>query len=158
MYEGALTTSLQFRKPKTAEPTPVTFPKTTLEDIVKSVPKAFKNKAEILAKMLMRELSWNDRNELIINGKPIPGSNILDLVNDVIRQRKSFHPEGREEFTEALRRLNIPQDLVGNRGLLDVLRGRPSRSKRQQSPPEQSPYTPPKPKISRNPWLKLERL
>ena len=48
-------------------------------------------------------------------GQPIPGSNIIDLVNDVLRQRKGIEPTGLQPFAEGLRAMNIPQDFVGNK-------------------------------------------
>jgi len=137
LYQAALNKSIQFREPSAA-PVVLTT-RTTLEDIVSSVPKAYKNKAQLLAKTILRELSWTDRNELISNGQPVHGSNILDLVNDVIRKRKYFNPEGREEFADALRQLNIPQDLVGNSEILDKLRQRQPKRQPSPSPPPPSP-------------------
>ena len=39
----------------------------------------------------------------------------MDLVNDMVRQRKSFQPHGWREFARALRQDNVPQDLIGNK-------------------------------------------
>jgi hypothetical protein len=35
---------------------------------------------------------------------------VVDLVNDVLRKRKYFNPQGWETFGEALREANVPQD------------------------------------------------
>jgi hypothetical protein len=43
----------------------------------------------------------------------VQGSNLVDLVNDVLRKRKYFNPQGWETFGEALREANVPQDLIG---------------------------------------------
>jgi hypothetical protein len=40
--------------------------------------------------------------------------NVVDLVNDVLRKRKYFNPQGWETFGEALREANVPQDLIGH--------------------------------------------
>ena len=48
-------------------------------------------------------------------GKPVAGSNIIDLVNDVLRQRKDTEPRGWEHFAEVLRDMNVPQDFVGSK-------------------------------------------
>ena len=44
-----------------------------------------------------------------------PGSNIIDLVNDVIRHHKGSEPTGWQAFAEGLREMNIPQDVIRNR-------------------------------------------
>ena len=35
-------------------------------------------------------LHWNDKGELLYENKPIPGSDVDDLVNDTLRHRKGF--------------------------------------------------------------------
>jgi hypothetical protein len=55
-------------------------------------------------------LLWNEKGELKYNGETVQGSNLVDLVNDVLRKRKYFNPQGWETFGEALREANVPQD------------------------------------------------
>ena len=60
----------------------------------------------------------------------------MDLVNDVLRKRKYFNPEGVEIFGEALRKANVPQDLIGHTDrwrYITHAKRTPSR-KRQESP------------------------
>jgi hypothetical protein len=57
-------------------------------------------------------ISWNEKGELKYKGETVQGSNVVDLVNDVLRKRKYFNPQGRETFGEALREANVPQDLI----------------------------------------------
>ena len=85
-------------------------------DIVESVPKTLKNKALRLLKRLRNDPSsqWNDRGELIIEGSAISGSNMMDLVNDVLRKRKQSDPVGWRPFAKHLKRINLPLELVGN--------------------------------------------
>ena len=85
------------------------------DEIIRTVPVKFRGKAENLLKCIEQEptMHWNERGEFVHNGQVIKGSNIVDLVNDVVRQRKDFHPHGWQEFARALRRGNVPQDLVG---------------------------------------------
>ena len=59
-------------------------------------------------------MHWNERGEFSHKGQVIKGSNIVDLVNDIVRHRKDFHPHGWQEFARALRRGNVLQDLIGN--------------------------------------------
>lgn len=85
-------------------------------DIVKTAPKKFQGKAERLAEFLKAsgKVSWDEYGRLIVEGKPMEGTNIIDLVNDALRKRKSFAPKGRQFFAENLRRMNAPKELVGN--------------------------------------------
>ena len=78
-------------------------------DIVDSVPKTMKVKAKKLMDCLKTQLSWTDRGELIHGGTPVPGSNMVDLVNDVLRKRRKS-----EAFAQHLKRINLPMELVGN--------------------------------------------
>ena len=59
-------------------------------------------------------VEWNDRGQLLINNTVVPGSNIVDLVNDVLRKRRHFEPVGWQPFVRGLREMNVPMDLVGN--------------------------------------------
>ena len=58
-----------------------------------ALPKTFQNSAKHLVKELERyshNISWNsDNKEVIIDGKTLPGSNIVDLTGDVLRNRKT---------------------------------------------------------------------
>ena len=85
-------------------------------DIVDSVPKSLKPKALRLMKRLRNNpnIQWNDRGELIIKGSAIPGSNMMDLVHDVLRKRKQSDPVGWQPFAKHLKHINIPMELVGN--------------------------------------------
>jgi hypothetical protein len=49
------------------------------------------------------DISWNEKGELKCKGETVQGSNVVDLVNDVLRKRKYFNPQGWETFGEALR-------------------------------------------------------
>jgi hypothetical protein len=55
-----------------------------------------------------------DVDTLKYKGETVRGSNVVDLVNDVLRKRKYFNPQGWETFGEALREANVPQDLIGH--------------------------------------------
>jgi hypothetical protein len=38
------------------------------------------------------DISWNEKGELKYKGETVQGSNVVDLVNDVLRKRKYFNP------------------------------------------------------------------
>ena len=60
------------------------------------------------------DISLNEKVELKYKGETVQGSNVVDLVNDVLHKRKYFNPQGWETFGEALREANVPQDLIGH--------------------------------------------
>ena len=46
--------------------------------------------------------------------KPITGSHVVDLVNDMLRHRKGFEPVGWSVFARGLARMNVPENIVRN--------------------------------------------
>ena len=78
------------------------------------------------------------------------GSNVVDLVNDVLSKRKYFSSQRWETFGEALREANVPQYLIGHEDdwrYITQTKRTPISRKRQQSP---SPIRPYSPKTQRN--------
>ena len=63
-------------------------------------------------------LGWNQRGELLLDGRPVRGSNILDLVHAVIRPRKARAPPGTGDFIAALTEINTPIELIPNAPVL----------------------------------------
>ncbi|MCP3681303.1 MAG: hypothetical protein GY861_01310, partial [bacterium] len=58
--------------------------------LLRSLPRNHHNKARLLLDHLRQHpevFQLSDKNELIVNGDMVPGSNINDLVNEVVRQR-----------------------------------------------------------------------
>ena len=58
-------------------------------EMIDSVPKAMKQKARRLLDKIKCVAVWNDRVELVYRNNAVYRSNIVDLVNDVLRKRKS---------------------------------------------------------------------
>jgi hypothetical protein len=58
---------------------------------------------------------------LAIGGNIIPGSNIVDLLNDVLRDRRSSSPIGWEPFARLLAFLNIPREFIHNNQRWDYI-------------------------------------
>ena len=101
--------------PEKSAAAPATAAPSAVEaDIVDSVPKTMKVKAKKLMDRLKTQFSWTDRGELIHGGTPVPGSNMVDLVNDVLRKRRKSDPVGWQAFAQQLKRINLPMELVGN--------------------------------------------
>ena len=76
--------------------------------VIDSVPSTMKRKAQLLVSLLKNNpnVSWEDDGTVKLYGKSIPGSNIIYLVNDVIRHRKGSEPTGWQAFAEGLRDMN----------------------------------------------------
>jgi hypothetical protein len=110
-----------------------------------------KAKAQLLLKKMKSspDISWNEKGELKYKGETVQGSN---LVNEVLRKRKYFNPQGWEAFGDALREANVPQYLIGHedrwRFIIQTKRTPRSR-KRQQSPSPIRPYSPKTPRSRR---------
>ena len=66
-------------------------------------------------------ISWNDKGEVTIEGKHLPGSNIGDLVSDVLRTRKQVTPL-RSSFLDVLAKANVPDEFVRNKTALAQFR------------------------------------
>ena len=116
---------LQHSLEKTKKPPSIISPQTTdqspstvaLHDqILQSVPKTMQRKAELLLGMIKNNnnLTWDEQGVVSYKGKRIHGSNIIDLINDTIRQRKGVEPRGWKTFSKALHESNIPQEVIGN--------------------------------------------
>ena len=89
----------------------------TDKHIINSVPKAMPNRAKLLIKKLKDHsdvISWNDNGQLVLEGSIVPNSNIVDLVNDVMRKKKDFNPEHSSTFAKALAKINVPEDYLRN--------------------------------------------
>ena len=85
------------------------------DQILQSVPKTMQRKAELLLGMIKNNnLTWDEQGVVSYKGKRIHGSNIIDLINDAIHQRKGVEPRGWKTFSKALHESNIPQEVIGN--------------------------------------------
>ena len=110
--DDATTETATPEKPAVAPATAA--PSAVEADIVDSVPKTMKVKVKKLIDRLKTQLSWTDRGELLHDGTPVPGSNMVDLVNDVLRKRRMSDPVGWQAFAQQLKRINLPMELIGN--------------------------------------------
>ena len=87
---------------------------TELVNIVATLPKTLQEKGRQLLGRLSK-VEWNERGELMHECVAIPGSNAVDLVHDLIRNRKTARdPVGWHQFAKQTRSDNIPVELVGN--------------------------------------------
>ena len=101
-------------------------------DIVGTLPRTLQMKGRQLLSRLSA-VTWNERGELIHKGVAIRGSNAVDLVHDLLRNRKTPDPVGWQQFANQMRAANIPMELVGNvtrRLYLQKKRGKRTPQKR----------------------------
>jgi len=87
-------------------------------DMLTTIPKTFRNKAAALLNYLQadKDIKWDDRGQLIIEGQLISNSHIVDLIHDALRSRKKVgRAKGWRELSSHLKRRNIPKELIGNR-------------------------------------------
>lgn len=82
------------------------------------IPKTYAKKGELLFNLLSLskiKVRWNDDGTVFIENNKITGSNIIDLINDILRPlKKTGDPIGWEEFAKTLKDLNIPLTYIGN--------------------------------------------
>ena len=94
--------------------------------ILEEVPKTYRPKARWLMKHLLHtaipsRLKWDEEGAVTIDGKFVPDSNIVDLINEATRERKYRKATGRLQFARLLRRVDTPDEFIGNRALMDAV-------------------------------------
>ena len=152
LYNQALLRYNDMTKARAAKPIPVVVavkkeaaatmptPSFVVEptDIVGTLPKTLQMKGRQLLSRLSAVM-WNERGELIHKGVAIRGSNAVDLIHDLLRNRKTPDPVGWQQFANQMRAANIPMELVGNvtrRLFLQKKRGKRTPQKRKPTTPE----------------------
>ena len=119
-----------------------------VEEVIKSLPKLYKTAARQLLDKIKQNwdvLHWNEKGELKYENKPISGSHVVNLVNDILRHRKGFEPVGWSVFARGLARMNVPENLVRNPQRQSVLREFKTRVTEEtpESPSRWLPTPPP---------------
>ena len=66
-------------------------------------------------------ISWTPSGEVKIRGKRVLGSNVADLVGDVVRNRKQVSPM-RKDFLKVLAEMNVAEEFVKNKQALSEYR------------------------------------
>ena len=128
-------------EPQGEQSSEVTEPSDEIEtDIMDSVPATMKSRARQLIKKLKSNkdlVGWNEQGQMVFKGRSVPSTNIVDLVNDSLRQRKNFNPDGCELFSKVLGHLNVPEGIVRNENRLGIV-----REYKTKGIPENLPTTP----------------
>ena len=95
--------------------------------VVNALPTSQQTNARKLMQLLRAQgdgvVSWTKNGEVQIRGQRVRGTNIVDLVSDVVRSTptKTSAPE-RERFLNALAEANVPETLVKNKNALERYR------------------------------------
>lgn len=101
------------------------------EEIIASAPQKFKSPIKEILNCLQQSdspFTWSPDKELVVNGKVIRNTNIADLVNYLVRDRKT-KPKGHELFLEALKGNKFPHHFIKNKYLRPkTLYAKPVRS------------------------------
>ena len=125
-----------------------TIPSAVEEEVIQSLPKLYKAAARQLLDKIKQNrdvLHWNEKGELKYENKPISGSHVVDLVNDILRHRKGSEPVGWSVFARGLARMNVPENLVRNPQRQSVIREFKTRvtAETPESPSRWLPTPPP---------------
>jgi hypothetical protein len=72
---------------------------------------------------------------MVFKGRSVPSTNIVDLVNDSLRQRKNFNPDGWELFSKVLGHLNVPEGIVRNENRFGIVREYKTKGTQNIYPP-----------------------
>lgn len=113
--------------------------------ILSLIPKTYTKKCELLLNSMSlnkNKIYWDDEGTVIIDKEKIPGSNILDLVNDSLRPLKRSEPIGWEKFMNALKEINIPLTYIGNPTRSDYIKQLTLKDLEEHVPQEEVFSTP----------------
>lgn len=120
-------------------------PDSVQEAITETVPPKFQKQANVLLKYARKipHIKWADNGEMIVDGNKIAGSNIVDIINDLARERKPQPALGSDVFLKKLIEANVPKEIILNKKRLSLLNQDVYASPEAKLPVEEkSPATP----------------
>jgi hypothetical protein len=93
-----------------------TFNTALRQKLVGILPGSFKTRGGQLFDLLEAEknITWDQGGLVTIDGALVPQSNIVDLVSDAVRTRKTAQALSWGKFASLLKQLRVPIDLIGN--------------------------------------------
>lgn len=94
-----------------------TNPLYTPTQILSLMPKTYNTEGQLLLYLVWANKSkihWDNEGIVIIDNEKIPGSNIVDLINDSLRPLKRSDPIGLDRFAKALKDIKVPVTYIGN--------------------------------------------
>ncbi|CAH1240724.1 Hypp6080 [Branchiostoma lanceolatum] len=100
--------------------------------ILEAFPKSMKARARQLLNIIKHKggdvLDYNQHGELLYNKQVVPGSQISDLIRDVIQRRKDFNPAGWQSFSRGLAQINTPEAPIRHPTRLAVIQHHKTRA------------------------------
>lgn len=134
-YSDARTAS-QIEPPKKIIKTDDDF---SIEDeVLASVPPSLREKAKLILKRFKNTgvLGWNEHTgRMLYKGSEVDGTNIVDIVNTLLRERKSRpDPVGWGLIKQGVQELNLPTELVGNKNVYNTSSDIPNIPRRISKP------------------------
>lgn len=104
--------------------------------ILESIPKSYASKAVQLLNLLEKndEIYWDESGVVTIRGNTVVDSNITELLNNALRNRKSISkPTGWEKFVEFVKEAQVPSNLLGNSEILNEKTKKTKKSESSQN-------------------------
>ena len=100
----------------------------SIERILRDLPKTVQKKARGILERIREsdKFGWSDTGRFLQNQREVAGTNIVDLLRDVLVKQRN--PSGSGSFQAALEELNVPRSFL--------LPPPSSASKREYSPPK----------------------
>ena len=110
------------------------------ESIINCVPEKFQLKAKMLLQRLhdFGDVTWDNRGKITIDGSTVKGGNLVDLINDVVRNRKQPLSNGSGQFAQVLRKANIPREFIVNDKIWQLVSSPQSDSDDEEEETQQS--------------------
>ena len=108
------------------------------KDVLESIAIDDQHKAKRLLSCLKRsaKAKFDHNGELMYRQRRLPGSNMVDLIDSVLRKTSTDRPEGWNEFVDVLKEVKVPHTLIANERLLrNIFPGEPTRSRSPIAPP-----------------------
>ena len=101
----------------------IQFKEQMRERLLQATPKPYQNRATTLFSFVKDKLQMSPKGEIYKDdGQVIEGSNITDLVQHAVRdRRRAINPYGWRQFVEYLKRNNVP-NMILNYDTLDEIR------------------------------------
>jgi len=97
-------------------------------NILSTLPATYYHAGKMLVDAIEKDdiIQWDNNNQLIFNGQPIRGSNLLDLVHDFSKKPPNRPmAKGAKEFAQLLKQANVPLAAIGSKDRRDLLKSPP---------------------------------
>jgi len=113
MYASKQSRFLKIEHPQWGETTAVTKTLNSPDFVLDTLPQKLVERAKPLASILKntKRVSINDKNEMILDGDVIPGSNATELYLDILKRRPNTS-RGYDRFEQLLQESGTPSDIL----------------------------------------------